>query len=165
RVVFTVIALLPALPEQAQYFAGFCEHLLTHVGGGAALAGGVFGGGFTRAHAKPETAPHHRRRGRRRLRNDRRMNAHRRAGHTRAKAQPFSRLRDCADHTPHERALALPVRPRVIVIRNHGEGKTDFFGTPRILNEFSRAVFLAAKFVADFHFQSSFEPRLVAGVS
>src|SRR5262245_34527390 len=83
------------------------------------------------------------------LRNDGWMNTHRGAGDGGADFQSLGYLRESTQHGPDKRTLALPLDPRMIVIRDHGEIEARRFCALRALDQLARRLFLAAKFVAD----------------
>jgi hypothetical protein len=56
------------------------------------------------------------------------MRADRRARHARADLDPFGCLGDASDDAPHERTVALLVRPRMEVIRDGREVETGLLG-------------------------------------
>ena len=83
---------------------------------GPVLANDVLVETLAAAHAEEEPAGHEAADGRRSLGDDRRMEAHDRAGDPCTHAQRPGRRRDAAQHRPNERRAALPVGPWVVVV-------------------------------------------------
>ena len=105
-----------ALPERAHDLDRLLEHLEPHVGRRPGVAEDVLVERLAGADAEPEAAVEQDRRRRRGLRDDRRVDAHRRAGHAGGRRACPGACGERADHGPHERALALLVVPRVEVV-------------------------------------------------
>ena len=96
-----------------------------------------------------ETAGHQGRRSRRSLGNDRRADAHRRAGHAGAQHESLGALADGADNVPHEGAVTLPVGPWVEVVRDEGEGESCLLGHRRVADKVGRGVLFTRQRKAD----------------
>ena len=89
------------------------------------------------------------------------MDPHGRAGHARADPQALRRLRDAAEHRPHERALALRVDPRVEVVGDQREREARLLGAARVLDERARTELLARELVAELHHRPLAAPSVV----
>ena len=94
RVVLAAVALDAALPEEPDHRDGLLQHLEPLVPRRPAVAEDVLVQVLAGADAEEEAARHHRRRGRRRLGDDRRVDADRRAGDAGAEPQPLGRVGD-----------------------------------------------------------------------
>ena len=105
---------------------------------------------LSRADAEEEPTVEHHRGRRRRLRDDRRMDADDRTGDAGADRQ-LCRRRDRADHRPDKWALALSVDPRMEVIRELDVGESGLLGALRRSHHLERAVLLARNPKADLH--------------
>src|SRR5205814_109589 len=97
---------------------------------------------LARADAEEKAAVEHHRGGRRGLSDDGRMDAEDRTGHARADLE-LRRRRDPADHRPDERALALPVDPRMEVVRELDVGEAGLLGALRRAHDLERSVLFA----------------------
>jgi hypothetical protein len=97
----------------------------------------------------PRTAPAQLyRTGRGRLGDDGGVRPYERAGYRRLHRQR-DRLRESADHRPHERALPLAVVPRVVVVGYPQRLEAGLFGHARLLDEFRRAMLLTREEVSE----------------
>ena len=120
-VVPPVVAGHLAGPQRADHVHGLLEHLRPDLPLGPVLGDDVLVEPLTRAHAEEEP-PGHQRRGRRGgLGDDRRMDPGGGAGHPGSDADPLGRVGDRAEDAPDERALALAVDPRMVVIGDQRE--------------------------------------------
>ena len=127
-----------AFPQLADHADRLLEHLEPFLVAGPPVAQDVLVQILARPHAEEEAAGHELRARRGRLRDDRRVQAHRRARDSRTQDQRVGRLRDCADRAPHEWALALGVQPRMEVIGDEREAEARLLGTTRIGDELGR---------------------------
>jgi hypothetical protein len=96
-----------------------------------------------RTDAEEESAWKHRGCGGRRLGDDGRMQANRRARHPGADAEALRRHGNRAEHTPHEGALPLAIDPRMEVVGDQSEGEASVLRQARMLDEVERTVLLA----------------------
>ena len=99
--------------------------------------------------AEREPAGQHRADGRRGLSDDRRMRSDQRAGDAGGELESLRRLRDPAEHTPDERALALGVDPGVEVVGDHREGEAQLLRPRGVANEVERCVLLGREPIAE----------------
>ena len=76
------------------------------------------------------------------MRDDGRVHADERASHRGAEPDPLGRVRDRADHVPHERAVPLGVDPRMDVIRDEDVLEAGVLCANRVRDEVGRAVLL-----------------------
>jgi hypothetical protein len=134
------MTLVAAFPEQPDDGDGLLEAFLTYLGLRPTGAEDVLVEVFARPDAEEEAPFHHRRRGGGGVGDDGRMHAHGRAGYP---LEPLGGLCDAADHGPHERALALRVRPGMEMVGNVGEGEAVLLGHLGVLHEVVRPVLLA----------------------
>ena len=100
------------------------------------------------ADAEEEAALEEQGRRRRRLGDDRRVDAQDRAGHAGPDADGRRRLGHAAEDRPHERAVALLVDPRVEVVRDRQEVEARLLGQARMAHQVGRSVLLAGECVA-----------------
>src|SRR5437016_5076835 len=144
------VALLASAEEKAKHLDGLFEHLgacrerwpsATHDMLVQVLAG---------ADTEKEAAVEHDGRRRCGLRDDRGMCSDKRAGHARADGE-LRRRGDPADHRPDERALSLPVDPRVEVVGELYVREPGLLGALRGADDLERAVLLAGDPKADLH--------------
>jgi hypothetical protein len=88
--------------------------------------------------------------GRGRLRDDRRVDPHGRAGDSGGHRQ-LAHLGDRTDGRPDERTLALFVVPRMEVVADPQPVEPGLLGQARLLDQFGGCVLLAGQEVSDFH--------------
>ncbi len=149
-VVRPVVAALAALPQRADDLDGLLEHLQAHVGLGPAVAEDVLVERLAAAHAEVEApVEQHGARGGG-LGDDRRVDAHRRAGDARRDRQRRG-LRERADDRPHEGAVALLVVPRVVVVGDPQRVEAGRLGAAGLVDEVAGRELLGRKEVADLH--------------
>src|SRR5439155_19000271 len=86
-----------------------------------------------------------------RVRHDRRVDADQRACHARSDPEAGGRLRDAADHRPHERAVPLAVDPGMDVVGDEAEAEARFFGELRVADQVGRCVLFRGQGVAELH--------------
>ena len=145
RVVAAVVILHSALPEQPDHLDRLLEHLATHVGGGPSLAGDVLVEILSGPEAEEKSALEELRRCGRRLGDDRRVDPDGGTGDGCPDPHSFRYLRDGPEHTPDKRAVALAVRPGVVVVGDHREGETCFLRPAGELDQVRGSVLLARK--------------------
>ena len=155
RVVKATVACELTTPEEAHYFDRFLEHLAPNRRSGPALSENVLVQILARPHAQEEAARQHRGRGGRGLRDDRGVEAHRRARDARADDELIRGERDPTEGGPDERALALSVDPGVEVVRDEREREARLLGACRIPDEVEGTVLLARDRISEFHVASS----------
>jgi hypothetical protein len=151
RVVLAAVRLVAALPEQPHHLDRLLQHLEPLVGRRPLVAQDVLVEVLARAHAEEEPARHQTRARRGRVGHDRWMDADHRARDAGPEAQPLGRLRDRADHAPHERAVALRVDPRVVVVGDEREAEPRLLRRPSVGRELGRSVLLGGQGVAELH--------------
>ena len=151
----TPVGNLLAGPQLAHQRDGFLEHLQTHVGVGPRIAEDVLVERLAGADAEDEAALVLQGRRRRRLGDDGGMDAQRRTGHARDDRQR-DRLRQRADHAPHERTVALGVNPRVVMIGDPQAREPGGLGHAGLLHQFHGPEFLSGQEVSNFHEQLLF---------
>jgi hypothetical protein len=144
------MAAVAALPEQPDHVDGLLEHLQVHVGLRPAVAEDVLVLGLAAADAELEAAVVRHAAGRRGLRDHRGVDPHGRA-RDRGRDRQGRRLRQRADHRPHERAMALLVVPRVVVVRDPQGMEAGRLGATGLLHEIARTELLAGKQASDLH--------------
>ena len=155
RVVAPVVALVAALPQQPDHLDRLLEHLQPNVGLGPAVAEDVLVERLPAADAELEAALVQHAAGRRRLRDDRRVDADRRAGDA-GRHWEAGRLGERADDRPHERAVALRVVPRVVVVGDPQCVEAGRLGSARLLDQLARTELLARQEVPDLHAESGY---------
>ena len=137
-VVLAAVRLLAALPEEPEDADRFLEHLEALVRERPAAAEHVLVEVLAAADSEEEAAGHHAADGRRRLRDDRGMDADQGAGHAGADANRRRRLCDAAERRPDERAVSLLVDPRVVVVGDEAEREACVLGEGRLPDELVR---------------------------
>src|SRR4051812_8954639 len=95
---------------------------------------------FTRTDSEKKSARHHRRRGCRCLRYNRRMDSYSGAGDARSKSQTFGGMGDGSNHAPYKWALPLAINPGVKMIRDQSESESRLFGEVSVVYEIVRPV-------------------------
>ena len=96
----------------------------------------------TQLSAEEEPAVHHAGGGRRGLGDHRGVHARRGAGDAGAEPQALGAPRDAADHGPYERAVTLPVGPRVVVVGDEREREAGVLCGPCLRDQLVRAELL-----------------------
>jgi hypothetical protein len=133
-VVAAMMAALAALPQRAHDLDGLLEHLEAHVDLGPAVAEDVLVERLAAAHAEVEAPLEQNGARGRGLGDDRGVDADGRAGDAGRDREPRG-LRDGADRRPHERAVALLVVPRVIVVGDPQRVEAGLLGALRLRDE------------------------------
>jgi len=119
RVVPSAMGALAALPQQPDHLHRLLEHLEADVGAGPSIAEDMLVERLARAHAEPEAPRHHRGHRRRRLGDDRRMDADRRTRHRGVDTQVARLGGDPAEHGPDEGTLRRRrVRGKAVLTRD-----------------------------------------------
>ena len=98
---------------------------------------------FPRPDPEEETARHEGGGGGGGLGHHGRMNAKAGTRHGRSQPEPARGVRDSSDHAPHEWALALPVDPGVIVIRDEREREPALLRSLCVLDQGQRRLLFA----------------------
>jgi len=145
-----MMALLAALPQQADHLDSLLEHLQAHVGLGPAVAQDVLVERLAAADAEPEAPLVHDRASRGGLRDDGRVDAHGGAGDAGGDRQ-LGDLSERPDDRPHERAVPLLVVPRVVVVGDPQRMEARLFGAPRLVDELTRPELLTRQEAPDPH--------------
>ena len=101
----------------------------------------------TEAEKEPVVEQQGRRRSR--LRDDRRMHSHRRAGHADSDLKAFGDGGDGAEDAPHEGAVSLRADPRVEVVGDRHEIEPGLLCSPRIGDEVARRMLFARQRVPE----------------
>src|SRR3954467_1055783 len=139
-----------ALPEQPDHLDGLLEHLEAYVGLRPGVAEDVLVQRLTAAEAELEATFVHDAAGGGRLRDHRRVDPHGRARDARRDRQA-RRLRQRADHRPHEWAMSLLVVPGVIVVGDPQGVEAGRLGATGLLHELARTELLAREKASDLH--------------
>jgi hypothetical protein len=105
---------------------------------------------LSRPHAKHETSWEQGGRSRGCLGDHSWMHPDERARHPSAYPQPFSRLGNAANDTPHKGALTLLSDPGMIMIREHGKRKAGLLCLLGIIHQGTRAMLFAGELIANF---------------
>jgi hypothetical protein len=142
------MALVAALPEKTDDLDGLLETGLTHFRFWPALPDDVLVEILAGPDSQKESAGHERGGGGGRLRNDRGVDAHARAGDRSADDEALGRLRNGAQDAPHEGALPLPVDPRMEMIGDEGEAEPGVLRNLGVPNEVGRRLLFARELVA-----------------
>ena len=148
--MLAVVVDLLAAPQIADHLDSLLQHRQAQLDRRPAITEDVLVEGLTGTDAELEPTVEQHRAGRRRLGDDRRVDAHRRAGHGRADVQ-VGDGGDGPDHAPHERAVALLVEPRMEVVRDPHSVDAGLFGEPCLVDERRGWVLLTGQEVADLH--------------
>ena len=135
RIEAAFVTLHAALPQLADDLHGLLQHGEADVGRRPVVTEDVLVEVLAGAHAEEEASRHHRRRRGRGLGDHRGVDAHGGTGDAGAEAQPLGGVGDAADDAPYERALALGVGPRVIVVGHEGELEACVLGCRREADE------------------------------
>lgn len=138
-----------APPQQPDHGDRLLEHLETRAARRPACADDVLVQILPGAEPEHEASRQQGRGRRGRLRDDRGVDADRRARDRRADDDAARRLRDRAKGGPRERTLPLPRRPRVEVVRQQREGEPGLLGTRGERGELGRAELLGGELVPD----------------
>src|SRR5215218_2304816 len=147
-VVFAVVPLVGALPQQPDHLHSLFHHLKPHLGRGPVVPKYVLVEVLAAADAEPEATLHHRCRGRRGLSDYRRVDAYGGAGDAGAQTYTFGGGSYTPDHAPHEWALALRVDPGVVVIRDPGGSEARFLRPAGVADHFVWGHLLAGEHVS-----------------
>jgi hypothetical protein len=137
------MALVAALPEQANHLDRFLETGLANLRLGPAVADDVLVEVLAGPHAQEEPSGHERRGGGGGLSNDGGVDAHGRAGDRGADREALGGMGDGAEHGPHEGALTLPVSPGMVMVGDEGEAEAGILRHLRVADEIDSRLFLA----------------------
>src|SRR5438094_244119 len=139
-----------ATPQQSDQADRLFEHLESDVWLRPVLAQDVLIQVFAGSQPQKESSRHHGGGARRRVGDDGGMRPHQWTGDARAKSEARRRFGNAANHAPDERALTLPVRPRMKVVGDERNREADLFGAPGLGHQFARSMLFAGERITDF---------------
>ncbi len=143
-VVAAAVALHPALPKPADDLHGLLEHLKAFVGPRPVVAEDVLVERLPAAEPEREAALEQHRGSRGGLRDDRRVDAHGRAGDGGRQLDLRGGLGERPDRRPHEAAVSLLIVPGVEVVGDPQQaGEAGVLGHARLSDELARVELLA----------------------
>src|SRR5215208_1767661 len=147
-VVFAVVLLVGALPQQPDHLHRLFHHLKPHLGRGPVVPEYVLVEVLSAADAEPEATLHHRRRSRRGLGDYRWVDTYGGAGDAGAQTYTFGDGGDTPDHAPHEWALALRIDPGMVVVRDPSGGEARFLRPAGVSDHFFGCHLLAGEHIS-----------------
>src|SRR5262249_4998316 len=150
HIVRALIAVRPALPEQAHDGDRLLEHLEAELRRRPLSTEDMLVKILACAYPQEKAIRHHRCRRSGSLGDDRWMDAHRWARHAGAETESLGSVCYTANHAPHKRTMSLTVSPRMIVIRHQSEGEADCLCSLGVVDEIVRIMLLTGKSVANF---------------
>jgi hypothetical protein len=142
-VVPAPVALAAALPQEPDHLDGLLQHLQPLIDRRPPIPQDVLVQVLPGPHAEHEPPLEQHRAGGRGMGHHGGMDPDRRARHPGADPDPLGGLRQPTEDRPHERAVPLPVHPRVVVIGDHHEVEAGRLGAGPVSDQVPGAVLLA----------------------